>query len=550
MVAETRAERKPAVEQEQQWDRGEARARALASTLREELDVVRSAAEMARIKQTQALDRERDRADTLARELDKMRIVGVEAVQAIEAEIKQRQALEQERDRADSLERELVSLRAELDAARIAPPEAAHATDAKMKQSQALEQTLKQERDRADTLARELTSLRAEFDAARTAGVDAAQATDAKIKQRQALEQTLKEERDRAGTFARELTSLRAELDTARAASVDAAQAADAKIKQRQALEQTLKQERDRADTLAREMTSLRAEFDKARAASSDAAQAAEAAKVEQKLALDKEHDKAETLARELASARKGVEERSALLAAAYAEVLRVTETNSSIAGQQELALASERGRADALARELASVRNELEAGNRQIAAFNAPRAPQSRDLAANGSQAPMPESAPRTTVGSGRSPERISGEAVASSSERSPAPELPRPQALTTAREGAPGLDPKVAAGTEHATSASAAPHFLPDEQRLLVRANALLRQADISGARPLLERAVERGSVRAAFMLAETYDARVLKSWGARGISGDLPKARELYARAQAGGIEDAKGRIEALK
>jgi hypothetical protein len=500
LVAETSGERKQALQQQQPWDRGEALARALTSSLREELDAVRSAAEMARIKQTQALDRERDRADTLARELDKMRIVGVEAVQAIEAEIRQRQAFEQERGRAEALERELTSLRAELDAARIVPPEAAQATEAEINQRQAREQTLKQERDRADTLARELTSLRAEFDAARAASVDAAQATDAKIKQRQALEQTLKEERDRAGTLARELTSLRAELDTARAASVEAAQAA-------------------------------------------------EAAKVGQKLALDGERDKAATLARELASARKEVEERSARLAAAYAEVLRVTETNSAVAGQQELALASERGRADALARELASIRNEFETGNRQSAAFSAPRAPQSHDLAANSSQEPKSESPPGTTEGRGRSPEPTSGEAVASSSERS-ASELPRPEAQATAREAAPGLDPKVATGTEQSTSASAASHFPPDEQRLLARASALLRQADISGARSLLEHALERGSARAAFMLAETYDVRVLQSWGARGISGDLPKARELYARAQAGGIEDAKGRIEALQ
>jgi TPR repeat protein len=76
------------------------------------------------------------------------------------------------------------------------------------------------------------------------------------------------------------------------------------------------------------------------------------------------------------------------------------------------------------------------------------------------------------------------------------------------------------------------------------------LLRQADISSARPLLEHALERGSARAAFMLAETYDARVLQSWRARGISSDPARARELYQRAQAGGIEDAKKRIETLK
>jgi hypothetical protein len=49
---------------------------------------------------------------------------------------------------------------------------------------------------------------------------------------------------------------------------------------------------------------------------------------------------------------------------------------------------------------------------------------------------------------------------------------------------------------------------------------------------------------------MLAETYDARVLVSWHARGIFGDPAKARVLYERAQAGGIEDAKKRIETLK
>src|SRR6202022_2717893 len=130
-------------------------------------------------------------------------------------------------------------------------------------------------------------------------------------------------------------------------------------------------------------------------------------------------------------------------------------------------------------------------------------------------------------------------------------ASELPRPEPQSTAREAASDLDPKVAMGTERSTSATAASSRPPlEEQRRLARANALLRQADISGARPLLEHALERGSARAAFMLAETYDARVLQSWRARGISGDLTKARELYERAQAGGIEDAKERIENLK
>src|SRR6266851_4013967 len=467
-------ERKQALEHEQEWDRAETLARALTSSLRGELDAVRSAAEAKRIKQKQSLDQERGRADALAREL--------------------------------------TSLRAELDAARVAGAEVAQAAEAEIKQRQALEQ----ERDRADALARELTSLRAELDAARIAGPEVAQAAEAEIKQKQALEQERKQERDKADALARELTSLRAELEAARIAGAEVAQAAEAEIKQKQALEQERKQERDRADALARELNSVRAELDTARAAGLETAQTTEAAKIEQELAFGKERDKTETVARELAAARKEAAARSALLAAAHAEVLQVTETNRALAAEQKLALASERDRVDALAR----------------------------------SQERMAESSSRASEGKGRSPEQISGKAVASTSGRSSVSELPRPEAPSAAREAASDLVPKVAAGTERSTSASAAPRSLVDEQRLLARATAFLGQADISGARLLLQHALERGSARAAFMLAETYDAHVLQSWRASGISGDRTKARELYERAQAGGIEDAKERIEALK
>jgi hypothetical protein len=270
--------------------------------------------------------------------------------------------------------------------------------------------------------------------------------------------------------------------------------------------------------------------------------------KIEQKLAFGKERDKAETLARELASARKEAEERSALLAAAHAEVLQVMETRSATAAEQKLALASERDRAEALARELTSVRSELEAGNRQIAALNGLGAWRSREPLVDSAREWAAEHSSRTIAGKGRLPEQVFGEAAASTSGQSSA--SPRPVAASTAREAAPDLDPKVAMATERSASASAASLSPVDELRLLARANALLRQADISGARPLLEHAVERGSSRAAFMLAETYDARVLQSWQARGISGDPAKARELYERARVGGIEDAKQRIEALK
>jgi hypothetical protein len=86
--------------------------------------------------------------------------------------------------------------------------------------------------------------------------------------------------------------------------------------------------------------------------------------------------------------------------------------------------------------------------------------------------------------------------------------------------------------------------------EEKLLARAAALIGQGDIKGARLVLERAIEAGSARAVFALARTYDPLMLSSWNTYGIRGDLAKARDLYARAYAGGINEAEERMEALK
>src|ERR1700736_2789653 len=255
-------ERKQPLQFGQEWGKAEVLGCALTSSLRAELDAVRSAAEAARIEQKQALDQERDRTNALARELsslwaelDAARFVGLEAVRAAEAE----QALEQERGRADALARELPSLQAELGTVRAA---GSQAVEAESKQKQ----TLEQERGRADGLARELVALQTELGAVRAAGPEAA---EAESKQRHALEQ----ERD---GLARELTSLRGELATAQAAG---SQAAETESKQMQTLDQALGQERDKRDPLARELTSLKADLDTARAAHLETALTAEAAK-------------------------------------------------------------------------------------------------------------------------------------------------------------------------------------------------------------------------------------------------------------------------------
>ena len=84
------------------------------------------------------------------------------------------------------------------------------------------------------------------------------------------------------------------------------------------------------------------------------------------------------------------------------------------------------------------------------------------------------------------------------------------------------------------------------PEAGRLMARANRLLEQGNIGVARTLLERAAEMGSASALFALAETYDPAMLAAWRTFGTQGDVGKARELYAKAFAGGIREAKDRL----
>ena len=87
-------------------------------------------------------------------------------------------------------------------------------------------------------------------------------------------------------------------------------------------------------------------------------------------------------------------------------------------------------------------------------------------------------------------------------------------------------------------------------DEARLIARAVSLIKRYDFSGARLILEHALQQGSAPAAFLMAETYDRRMLRAIRAYRVRGDAEKARELYGLAAVAGIEQARERLEALK
>lgn len=545
------------------------------------------------IKQTQALELEREKVSKLARdlssaktELDAARIAASKAMQASGAELKQdrtiecgnanenalgevadlqsdialaqtatvkpamaaaaertqRQALEvdleQQRKKADALVVELDSLRADLETARTTATEASKAAAAEAGQKQDIERELKLQRDKTDAAVTELSKLRTTVSTIRTEA--AANATAADSEHKLALENELTQQRARADAAVKQLASIQAKFDAAQATSVEAH---SAEAIQRQSLEQELSKQREKANELARETISLRNERDDARLSIREAIQVTDVAKAEGSKALDRERGKSEALLRQLISARKEIEERSASLAAAYAENLRATEINRAAANQKK-ALDDEHERANDLARELALVRTQLEEANRKLAP---PSAFPSRIPAwAEYSRA----ADPAVNTNAAGSFGQQTALAVAANPQRSSESGTSTSEAQTIDRISSADSSSSISAMPLASTPTGTASHAIADEQRLLARANALLRQTDISSARRLLELALARGSARAAFMLAETYDPPVLESWRARGVAGDPAKARSLYQRAKAGGIDDAEERIKALK
>ena len=87
-------------------------------------------------------------------------------------------------------------------------------------------------------------------------------------------------------------------------------------------------------------------------------------------------------------------------------------------------------------------------------------------------------------------------------------------------------------------------------DEAKWMARAQFLIGQGDVAGARHFLERVAEGGSANAAFLLAETYDWRMLRALQVYGVRGDTKRAMDLYGMALEGGIDKAKERISALE
>jgi hypothetical protein len=390
-----------------------------------------------------------------------------------------------------------------------------------------------------------------------------AQAKQANVRTTEQL--ALKQEQDKAEKLRVELAIARREGESQaailRSASDEATRMKEASARATDELRQALQQAQDKAETLAGELAITREEVEAqtavAQAANDEARRAAESIKrsaEEQSQALREAQGTAEKLATELAAARREVQSQESAASSAKDEAAGVKEAAKRIADEQQRALQQERGRTERLATELAEAKSSLET---QAKAKAVEEAAWNNQLAAL-RQELQNERTEATGARESLEAQRLTSiqESTGARGSRSPAAAAPIIGQPSIAASSASEAPTKALAGdVQQPTNLAMRPttgfeQGSPQAVRLIARANLLLDQGNIGAARNMLDRAAEMGSTEALFWLAETYDPLLLSARQTFGTQSDIAKARELYGKALAGGVSQAKVRLEALQ
>jgi curved DNA-binding protein CbpA len=243
----------------------------------------------------------------------------------------------------------------------------------------------------------------------------------------------------------------------------------------------------------------------------------------------------------ELAMQRANDQELTELLSALY-------KAQGEAQAYQEL-LAQERDRSGALEEQLAS-RQDARPTAHQTASLP-PQTVEPTPSATDGKPAETPIAAAQPGAAAGQDDASAPGGETRLSPEldltHAAAMDTPAADPLPTSDK--PMLPTEDRPTTAVSTTVSEQPGN-PESIRLMTRAGLLLEQRNIGVARTVLERAADLGSARALFLLAETYDPAVLSAWGTFGTRGDVAKAQELYSKAFAGGIREARERLNVSR
>ncbi|MBQ0821349.1 hypothetical protein KBI52_14180 [Microvirga sp. HBU67558] len=364
------------------------------------------------------------------------------------------------------------------------------------------------------------------------------------------MQQALDQERSFSTTVSQSLTGLMQEHG-----------ALEARLKQEQGtqalaaseMQQALQREREQSQAALQEADGLREQVRSLQAArEQDRASVATTAS-ERDALLRQERDRRDRVERELAGAHKKLRDLQAASDERTAAEARRT-------AELEKALAWARTRSDMLTQELLDTSEELDA-------LQEPRRPSATPvvlrLAATGTEPPLVTPPQETPVQAPPAPPAVearpswveTGRALLDVTSALP-PKQPPGVVVAALPDGIEPLPlgaaaaPPAKAEVPAAGSGRTAPEPAKPDERLILRAEELFHKGDVSGARLLLERALDGANPRAAFVLAETFDPNVLTRLGVLGIRGDAAKARELYARARAMGVAQAGERLEALK
>jgi hypothetical protein len=479
-----------------------------------------------------------------------------------------------ERQRAEGVARELAAVRAEL--TDLATAEAAARAEvarmAKLFEAKEAEWTSKldAERKRSDGAAKDLATVRAELADRASAKASASSEVAQQAKLFEAKEadwaKKLDAERKRADGAAKDLAGVRAELaDRVTAEAAAQAEAARmAKLVEAKEAEwtKTLDVERKRADGVAKDLAGVRAELaDQATAKTSartDVAQNAklfEAKEADWAKKLDAERQRSDGVAKDLAGVRAELADRATAEAAARAEIAQTAKLFEAKEAEWAKKLDAERKRSDGAAKDLAGIRAELANRATAEASARAEVAQMAKALEARETEWTKTLDAERKR--SDAVAKDLAGVRTALADRVTAAASARSTGASTTNIRTGPVMADRLSAPEPSRTtvdrgggSTSTIATSAVDEARLIARAEFLIGQGDVAGARRFLERAVEGQSARAAFLLAETYDARILRTMQVYGVRGDTHRALELYKMASEGGIDKAKERMSALK
>ncbi|WP_156438359.1 hypothetical protein [Bradyrhizobium valentinum] len=524
-----------------------------------------------------------------------------QASESSEAELQK--PLQQERERSAQLEQDLAAARREMESqtalASKAGEEASQLKQAGESSEARLQKSLQQKGDRAERLEQDLAAARRDVEIqtalASKASEEASRLKQANLSSEAELQKSLQQECGRSAQLQQDLAAARREVETqtvlASKASEEASRLGQARGSSGTELQQSLQQEREWSARLEQDLAAARREVETQTALVAKASEEASrldkvrgSSEAELQQSLQQERQRYARLEQDLAATRREVETQTVLASKESEEMSRLKQASEK-----------ERKRADALAQDLSIARSAIYAYEaqarrlgdevaelRQAAANGAPSLRESaqdgRDRTARleqdlvtarrdlDTQAALAARASEEVARTRQAAERDSTSLRSSLRlERARAEQLERdlalakqvvPNAVTVGSIARDKPAESAKSVTEWSPAAGVRNDAQPNSKKaagaaaLLARASALLGQGDIGAARIVLERAVEMGSVQASFSLAETYDPLILVKWGTLGTRGDAVRAQDLYAKADAAGIKEAKARIEALR